>query len=49
MSGLAILQQQGSVAVVPAVVSRPQQSIQAEDELETRAVGEGMQLVHGEL
>lgn len=38
-----VLQQQAGVAAVPGVVSRPEQGVQPEDQIQTRAVGQGVQ------
>lgn len=45
-AGLAVAQQRGGVAAVPAVARRAQQRVQAEDQVQAAAAAEGLQLVH---
>lgn len=47
--GFAVLQQRAGVAAVPSVVSGPEQSVQPEDQIQTGAVGEGVQQIDGVL
>lgn len=47
--GCAVLQQRAGVAAVPSVVSGPEQSVQPEDQIQTGAVGEGVQQIDGVL
>lgn len=46
LSGFTVLQQWAGIAAVPAVVRRPEQSVQPKDEVQSWAVGEGVKQIH---
>lgn len=48
-SGLTVPEQREGVAAVPAVMGRPEQSVQTEDQVQAGAAGEGVEQVHGAL
>lgn len=47
--GLTVLQQRAGVAAVPGVVSGSEQSVQSEDQIHPRTVGEGVQQIYSVL